>query len=113
MSARATLLATINDSALLLSLLYDLGFMPETSPEGSVEEWCMKTVVNHFNDANAEIATLRAQVARVTTWANATEPTPATAAEIGYDAARAWVREIGLANSIAAIDTQISSKSEE
>ena len=45
-----------------------------------------------------ELISLRAQVARVTTWANAMESTPVTVAEIGYDAARAWVREVGLAN---------------
>ena len=60
---RATLLETINASPLIMSLLYDLNLMPETTPEGSAIENRMLSVVVHFNVAAAEIATLRAQVA--------------------------------------------------
>ena len=45
----------------------------------------------------AEIVTLRAQVARVTTWANYPEEIADNDWGIGYKSARHWVREVGLA----------------
>lgn len=60
---RATLLATINASPMILSLLFDLNLMPEEVEQGSMREVRMKSVVGHVSELEAEIATLRAQVA--------------------------------------------------